>query len=129
MIKYIALVVVAIVIIVVSGYIGLKREKRPQTVNKHTVERSVETKESVPAADHTQAPIKADSPEVISKPEVTSKELEYTDDEDDDEILPKEREDDKAPIVSKEKLIGGADVEWVKPEEKSPDNKFGLPPQ
>jgi len=129
MIKYLVLAVIAIVIVVL-GYIALKTEKRPQTVNKQTVERSAETKESAKpqeesaiAAENTQASTKTDSPEVANK------EVDYTDDEDDDEISPEEREDDKAPVVSREKLIGGADVEWTEPKEKSPDNKFGLPPQ
>lgn len=32
------------------------------------------------------------------------------------------------PRVERSKLIGGADVVWVEPKPKDPDNKFGEPP-
>lgn len=127
MIKYIAMAVMAIAI-VFSVYIELKTPKSLKIDSTHTVETSTKTKESakpqegsVTAADNAQASTKNDMPEM------TTKEVEYTGD--DDEISPKEREDDKAPVVSRQKLIGGADVEWIEPKAKSPDNRFGLPPQ
>ena len=37
-------------------------------------------------------------------------------------------EEDDTPLVEKEKLIGGANVEWEEPKPKDPNNKFGEPP-
>ena len=39
-----------------------------------------------------------------------------------------ENVDDSAPTVTRDKLIGGADVEWIEPKPKDPNNKFGEPP-
>ena len=36
--------------------------------------------------------------------------------------------DDNAPIVERNKLIGGANVEWEEPKSKDPNNKLGEPP-
>ena len=39
-----------------------------------------------------------------------------------------EEEADETPSVKRSQLIGGADVEWIEPKPKDPDNKFGEPP-
>ena len=39
-----------------------------------------------------------------------------------------EEAEDETPSVERSRLIGGADVEWIEPKPKDPDNKFGEPP-
>ncbi len=39
-----------------------------------------------------------------------------------------DEENDDAPVVRREKLIGGADIEWEEPKPRSLDDKFGEPP-
>lgn len=123
MTKYIALAIIAMAV-VVSVLIELKTPKNPKFDEMDTA-RSSDSKElqqkSVETVVNAQVPTKTQTPEAATKASVT------TDDAYDEEILPEEREDDMAPIVSREKLIGGADVEWIEP--KAADDKFGLPPQ
>ena len=36
--------------------------------------------------------------------------------------------EDETPTVKRSRLIGGADVEWIEPKPKDPNDKFGEPP-
>lgn len=37
-------------------------------------------------------------------------------------------EKDESPTVERNRLIGGANVEWIEPQPKKPGDKFGKPP-
>ena len=127
MLKYIALAVIFIIIIIAS-YIGLQEETQtpisqsiklePAAKSTHlstqTVPETVKETKSV-AVTEEKAP--APAPEVI--------ESTLPDETDDPES---EVSDKETATVKRSQLIGGADIEWIEPKPRAEDGQFGRPP-
>ena len=102
-------------------------EKSPKEEKKQEKVKPVEKKEAIKNTQENKT--------TASRPEQKIEEYKETektvliDDDEYEEDEQDEKEDARAPVVSRDKLIGGADVEWTEPKERPADSIFGLPPE
>ena len=128
MIKVI-LFVIAVVLILYLGLRDDMAEKVSQPVKKEQrVQQDVlpEPEEEGQETAKTQVVQKEPQKTSASKVMPVSQEK-YTASKDMDAEEDEEAEDE-TPSVRRSQLIGGADVEWIEPKPKDPNNKFGEPP-
>ena len=123
MLKYIALTVIFILIIIAS-YKGLQVETQVPKSQSKEVDMEV-TSTELPTQAVEEIKSVAVSKEKAPAPDPEVKENTLTTETND---LNEEVSEEDAPTVKRSQLIGGADVEWEEPKPRSEDDKFGMPP-
>jgi len=120
-------------ILLVLAAIGYFRYGGVENDTKAIVPRVSDIQKSVPVVDieavHGDEDVgpaeKTKVVSAVSKPQDEStvvESLAISNDIDDEEA------EEETPSVKRSQLIGGADVEWIEPKPKDPENKFGEPP-
>ena len=131
-----AVLVAALGVLYVQFFSEESERKDARTVQK-TLPQSHEKEFDEPVKNTALTPTREESEEeaqevqAVSMPEEADVQTDNAIDEDEyEEDEQDEKEDAMAPVVPRDKLIGGADVEWEEPKEKSEkDGPFGLPPE
>lgn len=96
----------------------------------HYNEEKIETQEEeTPEIVEIDSREKKITVEVERQQEISIPQASKVDDDEYDEDEQDEKEDAAAPVVSKDRLIGGAEVEWTEPDTSNKHGKFGLPPE
>ncbi|BAF73026.1 hypothetical protein [Sulfurovum sp. NBC37-1] len=116
---------VILLVLAVIGYFkysGAESEKHAVTHKTVKQERKVSAaKVNTAKADERSEPVEDVVSETKEK-SVSAENPKMSDANDEEEA------EDETPSVKRSQLIGGADVEWIEPKPKDPDNKFGEPP-
>ena len=122
----------AVIVLAYLLYGGIQRDSRYAAPEVKKIEAShlsvkVTPKVAVPKqkSDRKEVtPINPNSEEsTAAVADISEKTAETDEDADDGEEI-----EDETPSVPKSKMIGGADVEWIPPKPKDPNDKFGEPP-
>jgi hypothetical protein len=122
-------------LIMVAGYLLLRSgpaeapaQPKPERVEKKPAQSpgTMTAAVSGPAEEAEEAPAPSPEKEEMAARNETETAAPATEEEDGEEG--EAEEEDEKPTVKRSQLIGGADVEWIEPKPRDPDDKFGLPP-
>lgn len=132
--KYISLAA-AFAFVAIVSYKGLQDDGQIGEVTVNVSEKSTpepEITHPLPAKQEIEAERKQEEvkiPEKRAMPESKPETIEKKVSDNEEMSDPDDEEEDDTPTVKRSQLIGGADVEWIEPKPRSPDDKFGEPPR